>query len=326
MADQPEVNDSIVVETPVDQPAEVVLSGKDDIKVEPTERVAQAPVSAVPEYAPNYSYKVYDEELEMPDWAKALVKDKDLEENFRSIFSKSGGFDPLKKKYEGAKTERDDLSQRFNKTVDRIGELQHYLDNDLHTFFKEANVPQDKIIAYVKTLIREGEMLPEEKTRLEQNREYVAKTWKSNHNETLLKEQNDRLMRNQHEIDYSNTLTDPEVASFKSSYEEKLGKGSFRKKADEYGDYMYTKTGRNISPREACQYVIENYRPFFDGGSNAAPAPVKSGIVEARKERDSHKPTGTIPNVGRGAASVSPTKARFTSLDQLKKHVKEMEG
>jgi len=266
-------------------------------------------------YSPNYEYKVYDKAEQMPDWARPYVTSKEAEENLRTLFSKSGAFDPLKEKHEGLRAKYEEENSKVSKIYETLDQLQYFIDNDdLDSFFEKVKIPEDKLIQHIKRRLQLDEMPKDQRQLYDQNRDYVKRTWEQERDLANYQAQNQALLRNQHEFEYSKTLSLPEVSSFQQKFDEKLGAGAFRKHADSYGDIMYHQTSRNIAPLEAVRYVMDQYKGLF-----TEPVSQQETVSQVPAMK---RPGGHIPNIGKGASQASPTTKRFNSIEDLREHIK----
>lgn len=267
----------------------------------------------VTEYQPNLKYKVYDKEKDFPEWAKALVTSKEMEENFRTLWSKSDAFDTIKEKHESLRNEHEALRGTHENVMTKLQEMQYFIDNDLGTFFKKANISEEAILNYVKQRIQYNDLSPELRKAYDDRSQYLNQQWQVSQQARQLAERNNQLMANQHEIEYEQVLSMPEVVRFKQAFETRMGEGSFRKFADQYGHMQYLQTKKNIKPVEAVKYVIDTYKPLL-----ALDAESSAGVVTTPK------PQAHIPTVGKGSSVTAPVKKRPRTVEEIRKIYRDM--
>lgn len=265
------------------------------------------------EYVPDFGYKAYDESREMDDWARPLVTNKEIEENLRGLYSKAGGFDTLKEQHGALKNDYAGTVDEYNQLADRIEELDHLMANSPAMFFKEIGLSDERIIQYVQGLLAQKDMSSEEIQRLQAQDQSVLQSFHNDRRASVLESQNMELQQNQIKIGIDQAMTDPRVSEVQQAYDARMGAGAFRQEVVNQGKHFYQTNGYDTTGPDAVRMAFEKWQPMFAKGDSEQP----QGINQ--------KPKGHIPNVGSGDGNVSPTKARFNSIDALKKHAQEKE-
>lgn len=274
-------------------------------------------------YTPNYKFKVYDEEKEIPESFRALVKDTATEKEVRELFEKAHGLDGLKPTHQKVVKERDELTTRFKETegqlhgtVENLKKIHHYSQNDLDTFFKIYKIPEEKLFQYVSSKLKEAELDPAVAESLNAGRQ--AKLDAEYYKDQV--ESNQRTaqenFRQQHEFNMTSELGKPEVAQFIKDFDARAGQpGAFQRHINDYGNQVYqTQSGRYAPPSETVAYALKYYRSLLQPNPSQQPASVTS---------PAEPPPPPIPNVGSGR-SASPVKPRFKSLEALRKHAQQV--
>ena len=105
-------------------------------------------------------------------------------------------------------------------------------------------------------------------------------------------------------------MKDPRAADIAARWDSRVeAPGDFLSKVVDYGNSVYQKTGRNISPFEAVKYVTDTY----------------SKVLEPESADDGYRSSGrrerTIPRVGSGGGGRSPSKRRPRDIDDFDKMV-----
>lgn len=305
-----------------EEQTEEVVQEIQDTEVESDE--VDQPEPDVPAYEPNYAYKVYDEEREFEEWVRPFLTSKEVEDHFRSLHSQAGGFDTLKAQFKDLKEDYGKTVGQHTQVVDTLTELQHYLDNDLGAFFQKVNVDDEKIISYVKNLLEQKEN-PQLAQQALASRQSLIDSWNTSRHTEQLEAQNHELAAQVHDVEMNRAMTLPDVTEFKQQFESIYGAGSFQNEVDNYGKLYWQQNGHDTTPLDAVLKTMERWRPAI-GQVQPKATEAAPNIVEAKKAQDATKPKGHIPNVGSGAVSESPTKRRFASIEDLKKHAKELEA
>lgn len=272
-------------------------------------------------YTPNFKFKSYDKEEEIPERFRALIKDAQSEEEVRKVFEKAYGFDGLKalstKEKEELSGRAKGYEQQLHQTVENIKKIHAYSQSDLDTFFQVYKIPQEKLFQYVAAKLKESELPPEDLQRLERGRQATIEADYYKDQAEKERQRNNELFKQQHDFHLSQTLSSPDISQFIAGFDSKMGNGAFLQQVNEYGDYVFrTQNGRYVPPMEAVNAVMHRYKAFYQ-----PTIPTQQGAQGQGQANDAPPPV--IPNIGSGR-SVSPTKPKIKSLDQLKKHVREM--
>lgn len=275
-------------------------------------------------YTPNFKFKVYDEEKEIPESFRALVKDSATEKEVRELFEKAHGLDGLKPVHQKAVKERDEYANQFKETkgqfdatMENLRKIHNYSQNDLDTFFQVYKIPQEKLFQYVTDKLKESELPPEQVERMNAGRQ--AKLEAEYYKEQVARQekQNNDMFRQQHDFHMNQVLSQSDVSSFAKDFDARAGKqGEFLQKVYEYGDRIFKAENRYVQPHEAVNAVLGYYKNLLN--YNPSQQASGQGTVPG-----SEAPPPPIPNLGSGR-SVSPTKPKFKTLDQLRKHVKDI--
>src|SRR5688500_3044500 len=91
------------VENEVKEPVETTTATTTEPPKETEPPTEGEPPKEVPQYTPNYKFKVMDEEKEFDDFLKGAIKTKEDEEKLRDIVTKAYGLDAHKKTHETLK-------------------------------------------------------------------------------------------------------------------------------------------------------------------------------------------------------------------------------
>ncbi len=301
------------VQSAESQAAEIMAdeAEKADVPPAPAEGKDKAP--SEPAFEPNFKFKVYDEEKEFPEIFRGVVKDKTTEEEVRTILSKAFGLDGLKPKYEKTKAERDEVSGKYERTVQGLKKLDHFAKNDLDSFFELTGIQQDKLFDYVQQKLKYGEMSPEERQRHDQARDAQRKVYTYEEQTANLQRQNQELMVQRHNFEVQTAMSDPEISQFAAEFDRRAGKsGAFKEHVDAYGDRMYQVQQQYIQPTQAVRAVFDQYKGLI--GYNPLGQQAQAPQTQAPQAK---APPAAIPNIGSGR-TVSPTSKRPKSIEELR--------
>ena len=286
--------------------------------VEPTEPSGEP---QPPVFEPDYSYKVYDERKEFPEFIRSLVKDKESEENIRSILCKADGLEPMKEKYGTTKKERDEYKENFNNLFAGVNSLNDLAKKDVGLFLDRSGVSDEQIITYVSSLLKAKED-PDTGRVFDGQRESARDAYTARSEQDRINRENDKLRAENHEYYMGQALSDQTVAPFVGHYDSQWGAGAFEALVNKKGDNLFIQQ-INISPHEAVRAVYTRLAMQPGAQSFSQPVvpqvqPVTPNFQPPVKPVTPYKPPPTIPNVGQGGTG-SPTKVRIKSLEDLKK-------
>lgn len=289
---------------------------------------------STPAWKPTYKYKVYDKEKEIPEHFRGFITDADKEKAFRELFEKADGLDHQKPIHQQVVKERNQLVQQYQQAqqqhtqaVEGIKKIHHLSQTDLDTFFDVYKLPKEKVFQWVSQKLRMDELRetnPELAQQIEQGERNRREGYAYQDRLKSLETQNRNLQLTQHNIAMSQTLSHPEVQSFGQLFDSRFGQGSFQKQVNDFGDLHFRRTnGQYMPPWQAAQAVIAQYRNGLQPTQPQAATPPPAQPAQGATAEGGAAPA-TIPNMGSGR-SVSPTKPRFKSLDQLRKYAADMQ-
>jgi len=275
--------------------------------------------AAVEEYTPNYSYKAYGEEKSFPKWVTPLIINKDAEEEFRTLFAKSGGFDGLKSKHDKMNEEFSSYQSNVEKDIvpimQSLQEMKRSADiNDFESFFKSAGVNPTKVFQWAVEKARYQEMAPEERqahdSRMQMARENSQLKYQ---NQDISSRYEDTLVE-QRERELNLVLEDPTINTVMQEFDSRKGKvGSFREEVISYARGKYLTASTDISSREAVEGVLSlmGRSASQQAGHMNAPQQNSASSVVAPRQHP------VIPNLRGG--HTSPIKKAPQSIEELRK-------
>ena len=261
--------------------------------------------AAPPSYTPNYKFKVHDEEKEIDEIYRGLIKDQDTEKKIREMHEKAFGLDVQKPKFERLKTEHQVVSEKYTNIDNSLKQLSSYVrENDLGSFFDAVNIPKEMVFHFVKTELEKMGAPPEQRAQLEEFDRIRRENQSLRQQTQSLSSRFESESLQSKVMELDTALTRPDVTQVSSAYEARMGKGSFKNAVIERGLLAFHSTGQQIPVAQAVQETIAYWSPFLQG--NAQP-----GTPERAA------PKAALPNVG--GRSTSPIKQTIGSLDDLYK-------
>ncbi len=281
-------------------------TASDDVSVGETTQTTEKE-----DYTPNLTYKVYDEEKQIPDWAKSFVTSKEAEENFRSLFSKADAVDQMTAKRERQAQEFSELQENHENIMGQLNEASHFVERgDLESFFKTIGLNENVVYQWVLDKLN-VQNLPEDQRRIYDEHNELRR------NNVLLERQNQALESNwqnqqvqtrTRELDTE--LAKPEVRSIAQSFDSRLSQpGAFKDECIWLGKRIAESTGQDVTAEQVVQEVVKRM-------GNVVP-------MQQGQQAQSGTNPPVIPNVS--ARNVSPTRKKPNSIEELRQLGASME-
>lgn len=296
--------------------------GTENVEVtQETQQENAGEVKEVPQYTPNFKFKVMDEEKEFDEFIRGAIKDKEHEEKLRDLYTKAHGLEHHKKTHESLKERVEKhyrpLEETYNTTMNNIKYLDQAVQKkDYQTFFDTLKIPRQDILKYALDLVKYEEMSPEQKAQVDKQREIER-------NNEMLSQQTQSYQSQAQEyavqvrtLQLNNELMRPEHNSFVQNFDAKAGKpGAFREQVIRHAELAFYRNQTDLPVEQAVQEVMALYGNWI--APQVAPTPQQAPAPQVQQ-----KPP-VIPNVQ--STGNSPAKKIPTSLADLRKMAKEKE-
>jgi hypothetical protein len=281
-----------------------------------------APAEATPsEYAPTYKFKVMDEEKEFDDFVRPIVN-KENEAKIRELYEKAHGLDHIKPKYQETKQQYEMTRKELQDFQKGVQDIVAWREKDLGVFFEKLKVTPDKIYQWALEQLKREE-LPEDQKRVYNEAETLKRRNYELEQERLQFEERATTEAVQaRQLELGQVLSSSDIGPLAEQYDARVGKpGSFYNLVVRHGqtEWMMSEGKRDLSPKEAVDEVVKML-----GLSAQVPGQGATSNEPARTKVVTHNKPVVLPNVGSGNAS--PTGKTFRTLDELRKHAKEMAG
>jgi len=266
------------------------------------------------EYAPNYKFKVMDEEKEIDEYLRPVIKDPETEKKIRELYEKAYGLDYVKPKYESTKKEYEALQQNWNMVSQDVQKVGTFLKNkDFSSFFNAFKLSDEDIFKYAMGRLEYYEMPQEKRAALDaqaqRNQEYANLMMENQQfKQAQQAEENNRFLSS-----LETAVTAPHVLSISQAFDAKAGKpGAFRDAVIAHGQAQFHVLGRDLEPHEAVESLV---RTFGLGSAAASQTPAQAAPASASAPGERPQ---SLPKVG-GSGTSSPVKAKVKSLSDLRK-------
>ena len=278
-------------------------------------------------YAPNFKYSVRDEEHEMEEWVRPFVKDSEMENKFRDLFTRAHGIAQIKEQRDSLREEFDsyksDITQKYAPIVQNYQRASTLLQDakrsgDFAQFLQAVDVPVKDVLQWAANTV----------AQMEQNPNYLGQIQndcKANQTQYTLQQENEMLKQRQQEFqmqmqqkDLEYALASTEVQQFAKDFDARAGKaGAFRNEIIQRGAILEHTTGKTVSASEIAQQLMQTY-----GGASQVQNPTPQGGTQQGGVSSDGKPV--IPRVeGRGG---SPVKKTYDSIEELRKLRSQRKG
>lgn len=288
------VDESVVEENVVEELNEEVP--EQGTETDGLEAGEQGEPEQVEEYEPNFKFNAALEEHEFEDWAKELVKSKDVEENIRKLYAKGFGIESVTQK-------RDEYKNQYDQLKEGLNQLSGFVkEGDISSFLDATGITKETIFDWVQKEIQYQELPPEQRARVDMQRQMEQQ-------HQYLQQQNDLMqqqMQQQASANKANelnmALSDPKVSNIAKSFDARQGRqGAFREEVVKRGQYHFAVSNQVVSAQQAIDEVLQLVGTQL-GGQQSQP------VVQ--------QPKPVIPNIQAGSGS--PVKKQVSSIADIR--------
>lgn len=277
-------------------------------------------VEQKPTFTPNFKFKVMDEEKEIEEIYRGLIKDADTEKKVRELHERAYGHAHLKPKYEQIKSTYEEVNNKFTTQTKALNQLSSFINNkDFGSFIQMAGIPKDLVFDYVISEYQKTQATPEQRAQMEQ-----AEV--DRRSRVLLEQQVQELQNRVHSSEtqsmeqvLSTTLARADVQPVASYVDAIYGSGAFRREVIRQGRLAEVE-GRELSvPQVVSEAVAFWSKSMSQAGQAGIPQQgmPAATIPQAIQPQTQQAPPPTLPNVG--SRSTSPIKRGPKNLEELKK-------
>lgn len=279
----------------------------------------EAAAAEVPAYNPNFKYKVYGEEKEIPEKYRSLVKSAEDEKELRDFFERAEAVPTLKKKNEEYQAKHQTLEQTVNSEY--IPQLQQFHGivhslresverQDFQGVAEAIGLPPDTLLQLAAREAALRQDPTQHKLAQVEREKYLA----SRTAESQLSSKEERAI--QIETQYIDrimglTMSRDDVKQYSESFDARLGKpGAFEQEVRQRGDYLY-RTGKKADPVE----IIENLMKTFPVAASQQAQAQSTAQPSAAPSQVGKPPV--IPAVQSGGSSAVPKKKSYASIKEM---------
>lgn len=282
---------------------------------QPAAAIAGA-VPAAPAYTPDFKYKAFGKEYEIPEVFKGLIKDEKLEKEFKSLFSKAQAFEPISQ-------QKKETAERLNTVMGSISKPLAFLQKqDYESFIKSVNIPDEAILEQAFKILQYRDMPADQRAAYDSQMQNRTRVYDLETQNQHLQEQYLQAAVQTRTSELDTRIQSPGVKEIAEAYDAKMGKpGAFKSKVIDYGAIIHATQGQDLSVDQALEAVRNEFAPFITLAQQAPQGlpTVPAGVVQA-----ANRPA-VIPNIGTGHQS-SPVKKVFKSIDDIRKYARERQA
>lgn len=273
-------------------------------------------------YTPDFKYKASGKELEIPEKFRALMVDKESEEEVKKLFGQAATLDEYKEKQAQTAKTLADTTGNLQKYQGGIQELRTLFNkNDLDGWFAKLNVPQEKIFQWVLDKVNYNQLPDAQRAQLDaqRNLQRQADTAKEQVGQASHREM--QLATQVKGMQLEQTFGKTDVKSMADTFDSRVGKpGAFRDAIIEHGKSIWALSNGTVdlTPEQAVADFVKKYgNPSLFSGPSAVAGAAPQAQNTPQPSANAAPPVKVIPNVA--GRSTSAVKQGPRSLDDLKR-------
>jgi hypothetical protein len=291
-------------------------TGGDQSPPEAGEKETVTAGEEAPAFTPNFKVKVMDEELEIPESFRTLIKDANTQKEVQEIFEKAYGLEHHKKKtYEPLVQNHRQLTEQVKSLDAGMTQLQQLAQDpkSLKDFMDFWKIDKKVLYQFVADELRFEELPEAEKNKIlaEKRKEYEAgqhRTEADSYRQRWLQSEAQNRM-----FQLDTAISREDIAQVASNFDARAGKpGAFRQEVIYRGILHEQATGKDLPVEEAVKQVMSvlGYAEEADTAGQPAATKVVASVPQ--------KKLPVIPAIG-GGSGASPVKRAVNSTDDLRK-------
>jgi hypothetical protein len=290
------------------------------------EGATNATPPALPTFTPNWKFKVHDQEHEIPEQFRGIVKDADTEKKVREIFEKAYGLDFVKPKFEKTRQTLETIQTEHSQLKNSVNQLGMYLKHkDFDSFFDGLGVAPENVYQWVHQKLMLREMEPEQRAVYEERQRLLRDNYQLSQQNQLLSQSHSSVAEQARLQELNTTMARPEVKTVAEAFDAKLGKpGAFQQELIMRAatrEHMLRSQGAKA---EVTAAEIMNEMLALYGHLGQQPQMSQQPAPPQAAPGTQTKPPPVIPNVG--GKNASPTKRIPKSIAELRKLADEFPG
>lgn len=291
---------------------------KKSLESQPKELTAEEEPAKAPDYVPDFKYKVYGQEKEMPESVRSLIKSKEDEEYFRDLFTKADGVEAMKAHREHYRKQFNELQSEVSKVLDMTekGDLAGALSTigwnpkDIAKTAQALGWDKRQIIEYAYQL---ANLTPEQEQYQNQLRQAEQEKLNLAKQQQQLQTQLEQFQVQTRQAELQSALSSPEVAPIKEAYDKIYGPDAFEHEVIKEGQWHFYARKVDMPVQQVVREILERARRIVQPQSQQQ---VSTPQVQPTPQRREDLPV--IPAMGSGS-SRAPVSKKVTSIEEMKR-------
>ena len=317
--DNASLDDGVVGESHLDDGNGVESNESIEFESAEGETAIEPAADKTPGWEPNYNYRYGDDEYEMDERVKALIKDPETNEFVRDMVERAHGVDLLKEQRQHLREEVGQLKHIESQRQNAVNQMTQLLQQgDIRAFTKAWGITPEQVRQLAFEDMRVQEMPPEDRAAYDRQQQVQEQAWALQQQNQQLQQRYNHMAVNQREGELQNVLHNERYSTAAQSFDERAGRpGAFREEIIKRGQYYAQVHQKDVPPNiladELLTYVGQP-QPTQSQGGYAQPQ-AKKPVMQVQQ-----KPT--LPQI-RGNSG-SPIKSKVRSIADLKKLASEL--
>lgn len=305
-------------------PKAVAEAPKKEVKTVQKAGIEQPKVVETPTFSPQFKLKVMEQEKEVPEFLRGLIKDEASQKQVHELVTKAMGLDFVVPKLAESRKQAQQFQGERDNYVSQINEVkQMYARGDLDGFFKKLNIPEERILQWVADRINYNQLPVDQKQLIDSRKQAEDRALAAETQSQGLQSRNEQILNQQVQMALETELARPEVKSVAEAFDTRMGKqGAFVDELRRRGDHAWFSKNELVPPSKLVQEMMQFLGPI----APSAPA-VQTAVTPAAAatpNQGQKQAPSVIPNIlGR---STSAVKSTVKNIDDIRKRYKEMQA
>lgn len=276
-------------------------------------------------YTPNLKVKVMEQERDIPEWLKPLVKDAETEKQVKELVEKAYGLEYVKPKLEQERQKSQAFSTENTQIKSQIQEVRElYARGDIDGWLARLGVPEERMLQWMADKIRYEQLPDDQKAILDARKNAEERAWRAEQQTTSYQTQSEQLLTQQVQMALESVLARPDVSTVAQAFDDRMKTpGAFKSEIQRRGDYVWRTRNEIVPPEKLVQEMMALLGPVAPSTTPAPTTGAETPVAAAKAPQViPAKTPPVIPNIS--GRSTSALKPKVKSIDDIKRIQKEM--
>ncbi len=263
------------------------------------------------DWKPNYSYRYNNEEYEMDDRLKNLIKSPEDEKIVRDLVERAEGLNLLKEQRQHLRDEVSQLQYVEAQRQQAVNQMTQFLQKgDLRSFTKAWGITPEQIRNLALEDARIAELPEEQQQAWYRSQQAQEQAWQLQQQNQQLQQQYSQMAVQQRENELQGVLHHERYSYAAQAFDERVGRpGAFRDEIIKRGQYYAQVHQKDVPPHVLAEELLAYV------GQPQAPQQQPSKSSQHNVVTQPRKPS--MPRIRGGSGS--PVKAKVKSIADIKK-------